>query len=716
MHNCDRNLFIFFVNELNMDNFLENSLITGGSGMIGSNITFGNKPSSSELNITKESIINEYMKTRNNISCIIHLASLNLRDSENDPNKAINININGTTNMLNVAKKLNIPFIFISSGAAFSSFNANMKFSELDKPSPNCVYGSTKYASEQISLSYNKTILIRTGWLFGGNQKSHYKFIEYVFNNLINNKSVVCCNNFYGSATYVIDFIEKMKELIINNCFGIHHIVNDGISCGADVGDFIAKILKKPNNLIDKREFLNVPNCGPRRSATEILVTQNSFNKLRDWKTALKEYITSLLFNQSITTNPLADNETRTWSRRNACRMCNNNNLNDFYILQSTPPANHFINRRAYQEKIPLTLSKCEKCNHIQLREILDPSFLYSNYPYVSSTSNTMTSHLKNSIIGFTNFLELSKDANILEVGANDGVCIKELIDNGYTNVIGIDPASNIHSRHSLPIICDFFGSNSKATILSKYASYDLIYAFHCMAHIEDIQDVFKTIFELLHANGVFIMEVGYFYEVFRTKQFDVIYHEHIDYHTCTAMESFSKKNNLHLFNIVENNIQGGSIQLFFSKSKDIIVNERVMQTLKKEQTIGLFNNNILNKWKFSIEQICNDINCIINSFVNSGKKIAGYGASAKSTTLLHQLKLFNHTLEYIVDDNTYKQNMFSPGLNIPIKPCEILSIDKVDYIIILSCNFVEEIVSKLELYRKAGLRIIIPFPEIRII
>jgi dTDP-4-dehydrorhamnose reductase len=699
-----------------MDRFLEKSLITGGSGMIGSNITFGNKPSSTELDITNESIINEYIKTHNNISCIIHLASLNLRDSENDPNKAINININGTTNMLNAAKKLNIPFIFISSGAVFSSFNANMKFSEIDKPSPNCVYGCTKYACEQISLSYNKTILIRTGWLFGGNQKSHYKFIEYVFNNLINNKSVVCCNNFYGSTTYVIDLIEKMKELIINNCFGIHHVVNDGMSCGVDVGEFIAKLIKKPTNLIDKREFINVPNCGPRRSTTEILVTQNSFNKLRDWQTALKEYISSLLFNQSIAINPLPDNKISTWCRRSVCRMCNNHDLNDFYILQSTPPANHFIKIPAYQETIPLNLTKCEKCNHIQLREILDPSFLYSNYFYVSSTSNTMTAHLKNSIIEFTNFLELTKDANILEIGANDGVCIKELLDNGYRNVVGIDPASNIHSRHSLPIICDFFGSKSKSAILSKYSSYNLIYAFHCMAHIEDIQDVFKTVFELLDANGVFIMEVGYFYEVFRTKQFDVIYHEHIDYHTCTAIDAFSKNNNLHLFNVVENNIQGGSFQLFFSKNKDIIINDNVMQTLKKEKSIELFNNNILNKWKYSIEQICNDINCIINSFVNSGKKLAGYGASAKSTTLLYQLRILNHTLQYIVDDNVYKQNMFSPGLNIPIKPPEILSIEKVDYIIILSCNFVEEIVSKLELYRNAGLRIIIPFPELRII
>ena len=72
--------------------------------------------------------------------------------------------------------------------------------------------------------------------------------------------------------------------------------------------------------------------------------------------------------------------------------------------------------------------------------------------------------------------------------------------------------------------------------------------------------------------------------------------------------------------------------------------------------------------------------------------------------------------IDYIVDDNIYKQDYYSPGLNIPIKSSHILNIDKIDYIIILSCNFTEEIIKKLEINRKNGLRIIIPFPYIKII
>jgi hypothetical protein len=63
-----------------------------------------------------------------------------------------------------------------------------------------------------------------------------------------------------------------------------------------------------------------------------------------------------------------------------------------------------------------------------------------------------------------------------------------------------------------------------------------------------------------------------------------------------------------------------------------------------------------------------------------------------------------------------YKQDFFSPGLHIPIKSIDYLEICKVDYVVILSWNFTDDIVKKLEPYRKNGMRIIIPFPEIKII
>ena len=64
---------------------------------------------------------------------------------------------------------------------------------------------------------------------------------------------------------------------------------------------------------------------------------------------------------------------------------------------------------------------------------------------------------------------------------------------------------------------------------------------------------------------------------------------------------------------------------------------------------------------------------------------------------------------------NIYKQNHYSPGLNIPIKSSDILKEEKVDYVIILSWNFTNEIIKNVKNINQ-NIKIIIPFPELSVI
>ena len=692
-------------------------LIIGGNGMIGSNINFGMKPTSEELNIIDINSIYSYFNKNSNISCVINLASINLRESESNVFKSINVNINGNTNILKITMELNIPYIFISSGAVFSSNNNNEKFNEDSIINPNCIYGFTKGASENIIKLYNKSIIIRTGWVFGGNQKNHYKFVEHTINNFLTNNEIYASNDFNGSPIYVKDLIEHIKFLLINQKFGIHHIVNDGIASGYDIAIEISKILNTSNTLINSTSCNNVPNSGPKRSKSEILESNFNYNKLRHWKISLKEYVNKYIKEKNLIIKSKINTEINIWKNRDKCRLCNSLNLSIFFNLEPTPLANDFIKKIKYQNTIPLDISICNDCKHIQLIQIVDPNVLYTEYLYFSSTSQTMTQHLKDNVKNFVEYLNLSKNDNILEIGANDGVCIKYLLENNFVNIVGIDPAKNINKNHNLPIIDDFFGSHMLEYIKEKYTNFKLIYAFHCCAHIENIQDIFHTIYNLLDNDGVFVLEVGYFYEVFKNKIFDVIYHEHIDYHTCTALSKFASNNNMILFKVKENSIQGGSIQFYFCKKNcNKKIEDNVINAIEKENAVKLFDFNNLSKWQNSILRNSKDINYLLNSLISNGKIIIGYGAPAKLTTFMFQYKITNNLIKFIIDDNPNKQNLFTPGLHIPIKSFNVLYSEKIDYIVLFSWNFVDEIVKKLELFRDIGVRIIIPFPEIKII
>jgi dTDP-4-dehydrorhamnose reductase len=651
------------------------------------------------------------------------MASLNLRESEQNYNKSINVNINGTTNMMSIAKELNIPFILISSGAVFSSSDSNVSFDENSIPCPGSTYGETKRAAEKIAMLYDKTIVIRTGWLFGGLQTNHYKFVETVINNLHTNTNIYAANDFFGSPTYVIDMIDKIKELIINHEYGIHHIVNDGAASGYEIACEISVILKIKHPPINSVKSIDVPNSGPDRSKSEILISTHKNNRMRTWQSALNEYVNKYIFeyvNQYILTlnsKVIQSNQTQTkkfWTNRQSCRLCNSNDLYVFYKFKPTALANQFLASPKRQEKLPLDLCICTRCSHIQLMQIVEPSMLYSNYLYISSISPVMVNHLKTSADEFIESQQLSKTDNILEIGSNDGTVVQHLLERGFVNITGIDPAKNIHARHNLPIICDFFSLENIKLFNNK--KFRMIFGFHCCAHIENIQDIFKCVFELLEDDGVFIMEVGYFYEILKNSSFDVVYHEHIDYHTCKALDTFATRNGLKLYNVKETNIQGGSIQFFLSKNSGINVNASVESTLAKEEHIQLHNINNLNKFQAKVECSVKDIKLVLSSLVGAGNKIAGYGASAKSTTFLHQILSKSDYLEYIIDDNIHKHNLYSPGFHIPIKPLSALDSEHVDYILILSCNFAHQFIEKLESYRARGLRIIMPFPEFKII
>jgi len=404
------------------------------------------------------------------------------------------------------------------------------------------------------------------------------------------------------------------------------------------------------------------------------------------------------------------------WKNRKNCRLCNSVEIQTFFELQPTPQANHYVKTPIYQELIPLDICICNNCNHIQLVQIVEQSFQYSTYLYITSASKTMVNHITTNIELFLQRFNIQKMDHILEIGANDGSGIQYLINNQYYNSIGIDPAINLHNSHSLPIICDFFDSKILNNEKIKKNNFKLIYAFHCCAHIENIQNVFDTIYDILTDDGIFIMEVGYFYEVYRQQLFDTIYHEHIDYHTCKAMHSFCLKNNLTLFDVKTNKIQSGSIQFFISKNKNTNVYQNVYDTIQQEECLQLFDIDNLLNWKNNILLNSKDLNYLIRNLINEGKTIFGYGASAKSTTFIHQFKLSNNCIKYIIDDSYLKQNLFTPGTNIPIVSVDILNIEKCDYLLILSWNFLDDILLKIHEYKKCGLKVIVPFPIISII
>jgi len=116
------------------------------------------------------------------------------------------------------------------------------------------------------------------------------------------------------------------------------------------------------------------------------------------------------------------------------------------------------------------------------------------------------------------------------------------------------------------------------------------------------------------------------------------------------------------------------------------------------------------------VGQLGHELRLMLQGLREHGKKIAGFGAPAKATTLMHHFGVGSHMLDFIVDDNPRKQGLYTPGLHVPVVPAAKIAECKPDYLLVLAWNFADVIIQTHKPFVDAGGRFIVPLPNLEII
>ena len=85
-------------------------------------------------------------------------------------------------------------------------------------------------------------------------------------------------------------------------------------------------------------------------------------------------------------------------SKRKTCRLCESKKLSLAVPLNPTPVAEKYLSKNQLSNKeliAPLDLYICKSCGHVQLLDIINPNFLYSDYTYSSGNSAGLVKHFK---------------------------------------------------------------------------------------------------------------------------------------------------------------------------------------------------------------------------------------------------------------------------------------------------------------------------------
>jgi len=263
-------------------------LVTGGDGMVASQVDFGVKLGKKELNILDKKSIDSAIK-KYQPEVILHLAAMtDMLACQENPKEARKVNVVGTKNIAEACKKNKVNMVYLSTCVVFDG-KKKTPYGEYDKPHPLNVYGKTKWQGEIIAKKVLPNVLIiRTGWLFGGGLKNDKKFVCIVFKKLKNGEDIRATDNRYGSPTYIKDLLDTIKKLIKKDAKGIFHVVNKGIASYFEVAKEIKKVTRFKTKVIPVKSF-NIENPKLKRAVMEAL--DSSKIKLRPWKIALKRYL-----------------------------------------------------------------------------------------------------------------------------------------------------------------------------------------------------------------------------------------------------------------------------------------------------------------------------------------------------------------------------------------------------------------------------------------
>lgn len=396
------------------------------------------------------------------------------------------------------------------------------------------------------------------------------------------------------------------------------------------------------------------------------------------------------------------------------CRICDSADIVTFMDLGDQPPANSL--RAELNEElpdVPLQLVHCAKCSAVQLSATVDPKFLFSHYVWVTGTSKTVHEYSK---YFSSNVLKRSLQVEkpfVVEIASNDGTFLKDFVEKGC-EILGVDPAKNIAemaTKEGVPTMADFFNLDTANIIKKEYGNADIVFARNVIPHVKDVHSIINGIAELLKEDGLGVIEFHYSQIILNELHYDSVYHEHLFFYSLKSIIYLLKEYGLKPFDLTKSPISGGSLVIYFSK------NQRE-QSVELKEALTLEEKNKTNEvqtWQ-EFATACSihakELKKIVKEYKQKGP-IIGYGASARSSTMLNYAGLNSDVIDYVIDKNPLKHGRYTPGTNIPIISFEQGKelFDKCAAILLLAWNFEKEITEELRANGYKGC-IIVPLPN----
>ena len=377
------------------------------------------------------------------------------------------------------------------------------------------------------------------------------------------------------------------------------------------------------------------------------------------------------------------------------CRVCDSTNLELAIDLGHQPWCNNFLKPEEVGKEpfYPLRVLYCHDCGTVQLDYTVNKEIMFGDHTYLSGVTKSLSQHFKNVAHEIDDrFFKDTPNKSVLDIGSNDGTQLKHFQELGY-DVLGVESSkttAKIAEKAGVPTVNDFLNLDVVKRLDRKFHAINAAGVFF---HLEELHSVTEGIREALTDDGIFVVQFLYMKRIVDNLAFDQIYHEHLLYYNLNTIEVLLNRHGLSMFDAYLSPIHGGSIIGFVTHQGQKAPSDRLqkMRQAEVEEKSNEFSTYL--DFAKRIEQMKVDNLAYLDKAKQEGKTVWGFGAPVKGNTMLNYFGVGTNHLDYLVEKNELRRELYSPGMHIPIViEKELTELPDIYYV--LAWNFKKEILA----------------------
>ncbi|MFG3496458.1 methyltransferase domain-containing protein [Streptomyces sp. NPDC047928] len=401
------------------------------------------------------------------------------------------------------------------------------------------------------------------------------------------------------------------------------------------------------------------------------------------------------------------------------CRICGGV-VREFFDFGRQPLSDRFPSEDELDEEFffRLAVGMCAECTMVQLLEEVPRDRMFRHdYPYHSSGSRRMREHFARTARTLLATELTGRDPFCVEIGSNDGIMLQVIGEAGVRH-LGVEPSGGVAElsrAKGVQVRTAFFEESTAREIADEHGPADVIYAANTVCHIPYLDSVFRGVDALLARDGVFVFEDPYLGDIVERNTFDQIYDEHFYLFTARSVRAAARRFGFELVDVERLPVHGGEVRYTIARSAGRPAAARVDELIAEETRRGLGEFGTMEKFGAEITRVCDDLVARLRELHDHGFYVVGYGATAKSATVINYAGIGPDLMPYVYDTTPAKVGRHLPGSHIPIRPADEFGPPYPDYAVLFAWNHIEEVKAREAGFTAQGGRWILYVPEFRL-